>query len=300
MIELILRLKGVSALCDELEREEQPGYLQHVLWWTIRAHVDVEEVGNGRVLDFGCGSGGSTMILSRMFPGAEIVGVDMDAEALEIAEARRRHYRVEQISFKLSPRPTELPPDLGEFDFIVFSAVLEHLLPEERGVVIPLVWDRLREGGLVFVGETPHRFTPVEVHTTGGLPLVNYLPAPLALRAARRLSKQVDPEVDWPDLLRMGMRGGTERQFLRILHEAGHTDAVIRRPTKQGLRDEFDLWYRISSAYELPGFKARLQSVFRALHRLTSISFTPYLAFAVEKRSGAARPAQRNRMIPGR
>jgi hypothetical protein len=83
------------------------------------------------------------------------------------------------------------------------------------------------------------------------------------------------------------MRGGTERRFLRILRRAGHTDAVIRRPTKQGLRDEFDLWYEISSRNELPGLKGRLRTAFRGLRRVTGISFTPYLAFAVQKRAGA-------------
>jgi SAM-dependent methyltransferase len=284
LIELIVRRKGLGPLCDEILREEPPGYLEHVLWWTIRAHVDPDEVGDGRILDFGCGTGASTMILARMFPAAEIVGVDVDAEALEIAEARRRHYGSEKVTFGWSPGPTELPSEQGAFNYIVFSAVLEHLLPDERATVVPLVWDRLAEGGLLFVGETPHRFSPVETHTTGGLPLVNYLPAPLTLAAARRLSRRVDRDTSWQDLLREGIRGGTERGLLRILRRAGRNDAVIRRPTKQGVRDEFDLWYRISSAYEVPGFKARLQTIFRVLHRVTGISFTPYLAFALEKR----------------
>ena len=57
LIETILRVKGLRAVCDEIRREEDPKYLQHVLWWTLRAHVDVEDVGAGRILDFGCGSG---------------------------------------------------------------------------------------------------------------------------------------------------------------------------------------------------------------------------------------------------
>jgi 2-polyprenyl-3-methyl-5-hydroxy-6-metoxy-1,4-benzoquinol methylase len=288
LIELILRVKGVGAICDEIVREESPGYLQHVLWWTIRGHVDVEDVSDRRLLDFGCGCGASTMILSRMFPSAQIVGVDIDEEAIEVAEARRRFYGQEQaVSFQLMPGPTQLPKALGDFDFIVFSAVYEHLLPEERRTLIPTLWSRLREGGMLFVGETPHRFTPLEIHTTGGLPFVNYLPAPLALPVARRFSKRIRPDTTWEELLRWGMRGGTERQFLQVIHSAGYTDAVVRRPSKQGLRDEFDLWYEISHANELPGLKAYLRTAFRVLHRLTGVSFTPYLAFSVEKRRGA-------------
>jgi hypothetical protein len=34
---------------------------------------------------------------------------------------------------------------------------------------------------------------------------------------------------------------------------------------------------------ELPGVKARLRDAFRVLQRLTGVSFTPYLSFAIEK-----------------
>jgi SAM-dependent methyltransferase len=284
LIETILRVKGLRAVCDEIRREEDPKYLQHVLWWTLRAHVDVEDVGAGRILDFGCGSGASTMILSRMFPEAEILGLDIDAGANEIAEARRRHYEVtERVEFRLSDDPTGVPTEIGDFDFIVFSALLEHLLPEERKTVIPALWSRLRPGGLLFLGETPHRYSPVETHTTGGLPLVNYLPPRLALPLAKRFSNRINESDTWPQLLRRGMRGGSEKEFMGYLKQAGYDDAEIERPRKQGLRDEFDLWYEISHVNELPGFKTRLRSAFRGLKRVTGISFTPYLAFAVRK-----------------
>ena len=286
LIESVLEVKGLAAVGDEIEREEQPGYLQNVLGWTVRAHLDADELRDRRVLDFGCGSGASTMILARMFPGAEIVGVDMDAPSLRLAAARAEHYGRPAVAFVRSPDALRLPPGLGTFDVIVFSAVAEHLLPAERDAVIPAVWELLAPGGVLLVGETPHRWTPVELHTTGGLPLLNYLPAPLALRAARRFSARVRRDATWPELLRAGIRGATERQFLAILRRAGAPGGApaLRRPAgRAGLRDEFDLWYVISSANELPGAKARLRDAFRALKRLTGVSFTPYLSFAIQK-----------------
>jgi SAM-dependent methyltransferase len=287
LIETILDVKGLRSVCDEIRREEDPQYLQHVLWWTLRAHVDVEEAGSARILDFGCGSGASTMILSRMFPEATFLGLDIDAEANRIAEGRRRFYDVDRVEFRLSDEPTGVPEEIGEFDFIVFSALLEHLLPEERKTVIPALWSRLRPGGLLFLGETPHRYTPVEIHTTGGLPLVNYLPPALTLWAAKRFSPRIGSDATWEELLRRGMRGGTEKEFLRYLERAGYDDATIERPTKQGLEDEFDLWFEISHVNEMPGFKTKLRSAFRGLKKTTGISFTPYLAFAVRKRAEA-------------
>jgi SAM-dependent methyltransferase len=286
LIETVLAVKGIGALCDEIEREELPGYLQNVLSWTVRAHLGADERRDRRVLDFGCGSGASTMILARMFPGSEIVGVDMDEPSLGVARARAAHYDLPAVRFARSPGAQELPAALGRFDVIVFSAVFEHLLARERAVVIPQVWSVLAPGGVLLVGETPHRWTPVELHTTGGLPLVNYLPAPLALRIARRFSPRVRADATWPELLRAGIRGGSERQLLAILRRAGVTaaDAIVRRPAgRAGLRDEFDLWYAISAANELPGVKVRLRDAFRVLERLTGVSFTPYLSFAIEK-----------------
>jgi hypothetical protein len=37
------------------------------------------------------------------------------------------------------------------------------------------LWRQLRLGGILFLNQTPHRYYPLEHHTTG-LPLLNYLP----------------------------------------------------------------------------------------------------------------------------
>jgi hypothetical protein len=64
-----------------------------------------------------------------------------------------------------------------EFDYIMFNAVFEHLLPHERPRLLPAVFVRhLRPVGVMFLNQTPYRYSLVEVHTTGGLPLINYLP----------------------------------------------------------------------------------------------------------------------------
>ncbi len=284
LIEVVLQTKGLGWVCDEIAREEHPGYLQNVLWWTVRPNMSDDELRGRRVLDFGCGSGASTMILARLFADTEFVGVDIDESALRVAEGRRRHYGLGNITFRRSTDPNGVPDDLGVFDAVVFSAVLEHLLPAERLIIIPAVWSRVKPGGVLLVGETPHRFSPVETHTTGGLPLINYLPSRATLWAARRFSPKVSPESSWEELLRGGIRGGSEREFLRALRDAGVHDATIRRPLpSSGVRDEFDLWYRMSSVNELPGFKRWLERSFRVIKRVTGVSFTPYLSFAVEK-----------------
>lgn len=41
-----------------------------------------------RVLDLGCGNGGKTRLVTEAYPDAEVVGVDLSAEALDAARER--------------------------------------------------------------------------------------------------------------------------------------------------------------------------------------------------------------------
>jgi len=221
LIEHVLRVKGPVWLCDEIRRDEDPLYVQRFLHWDILNHVGKEDFAGRRMLDFGSGCGASSMILARMFPEAEIVGIELVSEFVELAQHRGRFYGVEnRVSFRSSPGPKSLPPKIGTFDYIILSAVYEHLLPNERQVILPLLWSHLKQYGIIFLGETPYRWFPIETHTTG-LPFINYLPDRMALYCARRFADGVSSTASWTDLLKMGIRGGTMRGILAILNREG-------------------------------------------------------------------------------
>jgi hypothetical protein len=112
---------------------------------------------------------------------------------------------------------------------VVLSAVWEHLLPSERPEVLKQIWSLLRPGGFFFLNQTPHRFTPVETHTTG-LPLINYLPDRLALSFARKFSKRVDRHETWDALLRKGIRRGTENEVAGIITNRFNNISKTLRP----------------------------------------------------------------------
>ncbi len=76
-------------------------------------------------------------MVSRLLPGAAITSVELDAPSLAIAGKRAAHHGLDSARLLLSPDPMSLPPDVGDFDFILFSAVFEHLLPEERTSLLP-------------------------------------------------------------------------------------------------------------------------------------------------------------------
>jgi tRNA G46 methylase TrmB len=79
----------------------------------------LERFRGARLLGFGSGSGGSTVNLARMLPDAEIVGVELEPQLIATARMRAEFYGLTNLVFAPSPAPTELPPDLGTFRFII-------------------------------------------------------------------------------------------------------------------------------------------------------------------------------------
>ena len=196
LIAATLAVKGPGSLCDELRRDEDPGYVQAFLRSAMLGYVAPEDFEGRRMLDLrvrqwqlGAGAGPDAAAHGdrRRRPRSRYV---------ELARLRAAHHGLERLEFRVSPGPTDLPADLGTFDFVSFSAVFEHLLPAERVTLLPRVWATLRPGGVLFLNQTPHRYFPVEYHTTG-LPLLNYLPDAVALRVARRLSPRVARDEPW-------------------------------------------------------------------------------------------------------
>ena len=66
LIEAVLAFKGPAQLCYSLRREEDPLDVQVILRYAILGYVEEAALAGRRLLDFGCGSGASTMILARM------------------------------------------------------------------------------------------------------------------------------------------------------------------------------------------------------------------------------------------
>src|SRR5690606_18756355 len=120
---------------------------------------------------------------------------------LETAHRRADFYNLPNIQFLVSPSGSQLPPNVDGVDYIILSAVYEHLLPDERRTVMPLLWSKLKPGGVLFLDQTPHRWFPIDLHTTF-LPLINYLPDSMAHWYARRFSRLSNNTETWPQMLR--------------------------------------------------------------------------------------------------
>jgi len=283
LIELILQVKSIGYLCQDIQRDEDPDFVELFLRCSMLGYRPLEAFRGARILDFGSGSGASTVVLARMFPEAEIVGVDLEADLIAVAEKRAEHYGLSKVRFVESPDPERLPGGLGTFDYINLAAVYEHLLPAERPRLLTQLWSVLRIGGVIFVNQLPYRFYPVEAHTTG-LPLINFLPDRLAHFAAKRFSPRVSSDASWSALLRDGIRGGTAAAVRRDIQDGGG-HALTLTPTQMGLRDHADLWFTYSSARGPHPAKRVMRATFKALGRLTGNPVAPGLSLAFEKRA---------------
>ena len=282
LIERILKIKGPYGLCDEILRDEKPEYVRISLKYDLLSYVDKAAFDGRRILDFGCGSGASTAILGRMFPNSRIVGLELNAPLLEIAQARAAHYQLSRVTFQHSADPTSLPEDLGEFDFVLLSAVFEHLLPQERQTLFPKLWSLVKPGGVLFINQTPYRYFPVETHTTG-LPLINYLPDRAAHRVAKRWSRRHLEKADWPELLRGGIRGSSVREIMGILKDNGQ-NAVLLKPAYLGIKDPVDLWHVKIDRSKYPALK-ELYAVLARLLYYCGITLLPHVSIAIQKKT---------------
>jgi 2-polyprenyl-3-methyl-5-hydroxy-6-metoxy-1,4-benzoquinol methylase len=285
LIRQILEVKGPGYLCDEISRDEDSSYIESHLRATLFAHLPASAFVGKRLLDFGCGSGASTMIMVRCLPGSlSIVGVELEAAFLRIARARADFYGITNVRFEQSPAGDRLPEQLGEFDFIVLPAVYEHLLPPERKTIIPQLWNHLSKGGVLFIDETPSRWFPVETHTSS-LPFVNYLPDPVAHRFVQYCSPRGLRNESWTELLRKGIRGGSVNEILGIIHRRGGLPELLK-PGYGGMRTPVDVWYE-GYARSASGRSGKLKRAFgtalKVLNDASHLAPVPYLSLAIRK-----------------
>jgi SAM-dependent methyltransferase len=83
-----------------------------------------------RILDWGCGPGRATQFLQSLWPGIELTGCDIDAEAIDWC---RGH--IPGVRFDATNPFPPLPYGDGAFDAVVSSSVMTHL-----GASVQLLW----------------------------------------------------------------------------------------------------------------------------------------------------------------
>jgi ubiquinone/menaquinone biosynthesis C-methylase UbiE len=111
-----------------------------------RRLVELADVRPGqRVLEIGCGTGNLLLLVKRLRPGVEVVGLDPDAKAL--ARARRKARR-EALAVELDEGFADaLPYPDAAFDRVLSAFMFHHLEAEDRVEALAEVARVLRPGG---------------------------------------------------------------------------------------------------------------------------------------------------------
>jgi ubiquinone/menaquinone biosynthesis C-methylase UbiE len=109
-----------------------------------------------RVLDVGCGVGDVSFLVAAIVgPEGSVVGVDLDAEALKVAEKRRGEQEINNVELHCSDARSVDPGRL--FDAAVGRFVL--MFMSDPTAALRLIAERVRPGGVVAFHEFDARVT---------------------------------------------------------------------------------------------------------------------------------------------
>jgi S-adenosylmethionine-dependent methyltransferase len=149
---------------------------------------------DSRVLEIGCGTGSSTVAVAEQ--GAAVVGIDIDCDALLVAQDRCHAYGIAAEFHAVNVTAMTRTFGSQQFDFIIFFASLEHMTVPERLTALRDSWAMLPKGGQLVIVETPNRLWYYDGHTSL-LPFFHWLPDELAFHYS-----QFSPRENFRELYR--------------------------------------------------------------------------------------------------
>jgi len=164
-----------------------------------------------RILDVGCGTGG--VAVACAVRGAEVVGIDRNADMLEVARSKNLPFgakgTVEWLQLSAAEIEDRFEP--SSFDAITGCLLFSELSPDEQTYTLAIALSRLRPGGdLVLADEVvPASAARRLIHHFARMPVVilTYLLTQTTTRAVRGLAEplraagyvDVDEQRPWSD-----------------------------------------------------------------------------------------------------
>jgi len=166
---------------------DDKGQIERYTWLKSTLEPLAQYFRGKHVLDFGSSYGLSTCALLE-HGAARVTGVEPDPKRVE----RGRHVleatgwsRAATVQHVADTRRLPFPD--ASFDVVLANAVFEHI-PQPRHEYLREVWRLLKPGGLLIINETPNKYLPKDIHTTG-LWFLNWLPREVARRYAMLMGR---------------------------------------------------------------------------------------------------------------
>jgi SAM-dependent methyltransferase len=139
------------------------------------------------VLEVGCSFGHITEYLAEQPEVATVHTFDTDPAFVEMTRLKVKELglrAVREVSLLSNEETCRLPYRDDAFDLVVALGVVEHLPARHRRAQVDEYYRVLGAGHHIAILDTPNRAFPAETHSVG-LPLVQWLPPPLAYAYAR-------------------------------------------------------------------------------------------------------------------
>jgi SAM-dependent methyltransferase len=183
VVDMLIARKGPrrAVLYFPFKNERAPTFLDPLF-----AYLASRSLSRLRVLEVGCSFGHITEYLAERPELDAIHAFDTDPDFVAIVRAKVEELglrRVVEVLHLTGEATCHLPWRDGLFDLVIALGVVEHLPERLRRRQVDEYYRVLAPGGLIAILDTPNRLFPFETHTVG-LPLVQWLPGPLAHRYA--------------------------------------------------------------------------------------------------------------------
>jgi ubiquinone/menaquinone biosynthesis C-methylase UbiE len=147
----------------------------------------VKSLKGANILEIGCGTGSSLVAFCEQ--GASVTGLDVDPISLEVAAKRLSLFDLNAELVQGNAQEMEALFKGQAFDFIIFSATLEHMTLEERLAALRAAQSIMRQGDFLVVVETPNRLWHYDFHTAL-MPFYFWLPDELAFEYSKHSKRK--------------------------------------------------------------------------------------------------------------
>lgn len=117
--------------------------------WNRQAMIDRIRCQPRRILDLGCGTGSTTLLLKQAFPDAEVIGLDLSPYMLVVADEKAQKAGL-SIQFRQGHAERTGFPD-SSFDLVTASLLFHETPPEVSCAILQECFRLLTAGGEVII-----------------------------------------------------------------------------------------------------------------------------------------------------